>query len=272
MAQLPLIIWKGINYNAALTFWTPAKTQAAFEAYRASGHSLRREAISQNNRGLLDHIETLFGPYGEYLLSQGVEMVALTGQYPNGYWNQDTIATHFATYVKNGGDLDWHAFRVSDKHLFKAIVRHYGTLRAFYEDHGIDYRPHYRHTVWDKDVLVDWIHQWQAAGYALTAEAIRDNNEKVYQAILRHYGSLKQFYSELGINYAEISGRKYELYTEDEQFMEAWRTFAVTTDDWSAGNLCAYDHNLYAMLQRRFGGYPAFIAKMGYDYQTVSKN
>ena len=122
-------------------------------------------------------------------------------------------------------------------------------------------------TKWSKELIISEFNKLRDGDSDLRSSSMQKQCRPLFKAILKHYGSYRNFIEGLGIDYNLLSSKKASWTKED--IIKEFKQYMEIYNDLTPSVMQKNRNDLYIQIGRKFGSYKEFVESFGHNYEDV---
>jgi hypothetical protein len=174
-----------------------------------------------------------------------------------------------------GADLSNRGLFDSESSLAAALRRNWGSVTAALENVGIDPEGHRRQLRWTPNLVIDRLRERARSVQAINPGAISKQDANLYQAAVRHFGTLENAASKAGLTLPRFR-KGASWFSEDGRFDK--KLFAKAVRKWLSDGqslilteVLATNPSLVSAARKYMDGWYQALSEFGYDVGEIRK-
>lgn len=223
------------------------------------GRSLDHNRWRQRDYTFVSQAAAAFGSWFKALEAAGVTDLARRRS-----WTKNSVRDSVHRRAKEGRALNWAAVRRDQRSLISAGSRLFGSWEAALAACGFDYRHGIRkNQPRDRSSIAAELRAWARKRGALDLPILKATDSALYQAIYKHYGSVRKAAAQLSlaVNWRQEQWSAKKVLKEIRQRVAAGKPMA-------AARVISTYRPLYQAATRYFGRWDLAVAAAGYSYDS----
>ena len=183
-------------------------------------------------------------------------------------WNKARVIKELVALYDKGHEMREKEIRGIDGELVRAAYRHYGSWVKALTAASIEpcYIPRTR---WTEELVLRELTRMMASGESMKAVDVNRNNQKLYRAAGKLFGSYPEAVESLGVDYGAIGVAR--RWSEERIKSEISRLFREG-NPMNAGWMRENENALHLAAQKRYGNWEAALAAVGIkDYGKIRR-
>ena len=195
-------------------------------------------------------------------------------------WSKQKIIDEILKLHKNGKDLSSQGIRKNFDSLWGAAMRYFGSWGNAIKATGLDYEEIKEKaeqgriekvSIWSKQKVVNEISELHEAGENLSSAYMQKNNNSLYKAGVRYFGSWKKAMEAAGLDYSKINLYSWREVWSKQKIISEIKELHEAGEDLSDSSLAKKYPKLRKAAITYFGSLRKAIETAGFDYDEIIK-
>jgi len=243
--------------------WNKKLVKDELLALHEKGCEMREREIREIDGGLVSAARRHYGSWVKALTAAGIRPCYISRRK----WTEEMVLREIALRMERGESLRAVDVNRDNQKLYRNARELFGSYIEAVESLGVDYAdfgPALRR--WKKEEIKSEIKRLFKAGKPLNAGWVGKNENALYLAAKKEYGSWDEALGSIGIDYEEIRQRKK---WSPDGVKERIREMYKAGDRLDAAYVLENDKRLFYAGHRLFGGWEKTVSAAGVDYEKV---
>lgn len=188
--------------------WTRKKILAEIKRLYEEGAELYYSAAERDHLNLVRAAAWHFGTWRLAVEQAGIDYESLS-RYKR--WNRERVVQRIQELHAQGADLSWRSVSMEvDPALAAAALRSNGfsSWREAIAAAGLDIEETARYKYWNEELVLQEIQRLHRAGEPLSSKHMQDNDQSLFCAARRRFGSWDNALDAAGLDHTKIRLRR----------------------------------------------------------------